>query len=249
MDVAYQLGQVACEALRTTVINTTQLWCGNRFAKGLIRPQGTNFGIDAGLCRQIRKNINETVRRYRDIAGKILSLPSILARFEDIGTLSTEQAQLAGMTGMAARASGLTSDVRKTHPFQYFTALRHEIVAEKNGDVLSRLKQRFAEVEQSYRLVNRFLNLLEQSDNLLSRPEYSPQLKPQQLCLSLTEGWRGEICHTIITDRKGNIARYKIKDPSLHNWLGLALAVRNQDISDFPICNKSFNLSYCGHDL
>ena len=153
------------------------------------------------------------------------------------------------MTGMTARASGLASDVRKTHPFLYFTALSHEIVAENNGDVLARLKQRFVEVEQSYRLVSKFLNLLEQSDGLAQRPDYSPQLKPQQICCSLTEGWRGEICHTIITDRQGHIAQYKIKDPSLHNWMGLALAVRNQDISDFPICNKSFSLSYCGHDL
>ena len=249
MDVSYQLGQVACEALRTIVINTLQLWCGNRFAKGLIRPLGTNCGVDGGLCRQIRKNINETVRRYREITSKILSLPSVLARFEDIGILTAEQAKLAGMTGMTARASGLASDVRKTHPFLYFTALSHEIVAENNGDVLARLKQRFVEVEQSYRLVSKFLNLLEQSDGLAQRPDYSPQLKPQQICCSLTEGWRGEICHTIITDRQGHIAQYKIKDPSLHNWMGLALAVRNQDISDFPICNKSFSLSYCGHDL
>ncbi|MDR2027799.1 MAG: NADH dehydrogenase subunit, partial [Prevotellaceae bacterium] len=72
---------------------------------------------------------------------------------------------------------------------------------------------------------------------------------PDQLCFSLTEGWRGEVCHSIITGTSGEISFYKIKDPSLHNWFGLALAVRNQDISDFPICNKSFNLSYCGFDL
>ncbi len=67
--------------------------------------------------------------------------------------------------------------------------------------------------------------------------------------LSLTEGWRGEICHCAITDEKGNLKVYKIKDPSHHNWMALAQAVRNNEISDFPVCNKSFNLSYCGHDL
>ena len=69
------------------------------------------------------------------------------------------------------------------------------------------------------------------------------------MVVSLTEGWRGEICHTAITDENGHLARYKIVDPSFHNWTGLALALRNQQISDFPLCNKSFNLSYCGHDL
>jgi Ni,Fe-hydrogenase III large subunit len=67
--------------------------------------------------------------------------------------------------------------------------------------------------------------------------------------ISLTEGWRGEICHAAITNKKGELIIYKIKDPSFHNWLALALAVRNNEISDFPVCNKSFDLSYCGHDL
>ena len=69
------------------------------------------------------------------------------------------------------------------------------------------------------------------------------------IVVSLTEGWRGEICHVAITDADGRLARYKITDPSFHNWLGVALALRNGQISDFPLCNKSFNLSYCGHDL
>jgi len=69
------------------------------------------------------------------------------------------------------------------------------------------------------------------------------------MAVSLVEGWRGEICHSALTDSSGNISYYKVKDPSFHNWMALALAVRNQEISDFPVCNKSFNLSYCGNDL
>jgi Ni,Fe-hydrogenase III large subunit len=63
------------------------------------------------------------------------------------------------------------------------------------------------------------------------------------------EGWRGEICHAAITDAAGSYLHYKVKDPSFHNWNGLAMSLRNQQISDFPLCNKSFNLSYCGFDL
>ena len=74
-------------------------------------------------------------------------------------------------------------------------------------------------------------------------------MKPNAVTVSLVEGWRGEICHTVITDGEGRIAAYKIVDPSFHNWMGLAMALRGQQISDFPLCNKSFNLSYCGHDL
>ena len=72
---------------------------------------------------------------------------------------------------------------------------------------------------------------------------------PDSFAISLVEGWRGEICHCAITDHRGELVHYKIKDPSFHNWLGLALAVRQNEISDFPVCNKSFNLSYCGNDL
>jgi Ni,Fe-hydrogenase III large subunit len=75
------------------------------------------------------------------------------------------------------------------------------------------------------------------------------QPKANSFAISLVEGWRGEICHCAITDSNGELLIYKIKDPSFHNWLALALAVRNNEISDFPINNKSFNLSYCGHDL
>lgn len=74
-------------------------------------------------------------------------------------------------------------------------------------------------------------------------------MAPGRLALSLVEGWRGEICHCALTGPHGELRHYKVKDPSFHNWMALALAVRNNEISDFPICNKSFNLSYCGHDL
>jgi len=74
-------------------------------------------------------------------------------------------------------------------------------------------------------------------------------LKPNHRVVSLTEGWRGEICHVAATDENGRFSLYKVVDPSFHNWFGLACALRQQQISDFPLCNKSFNLSYCGHDL
>jgi Ni,Fe-hydrogenase III large subunit len=74
-------------------------------------------------------------------------------------------------------------------------------------------------------------------------------LAPDSLAVSLVEGWRGEICHVALTDGTGRFAAYEVVDPSFHNWPGLALAMRGQAISDFPLCNKSFNLSYCGHDL
>lgn len=119
-DVAYQYGQVVCEALRTIVINTTQLWCGNRFGKGLIRPGGSHYPLTQALAEAIKKNLKEVSARYSAIADRIFSLPSVLGRFEGIGTVTAVQASLCGAVGMAARSSGMYRDIRWSHPFAAF---------------------------------------------------------------------------------------------------------------------------------
>ncbi len=248
-DVAYQLGQVVCEALRTTVINTTQLWCGNRFGKSLIRPGGSNFPLTEEVANNILKMLEDTGRRYVEMTDRILTLPSVLARFEDIGTVSREQALKLGLVGMAARSSGLLRDIRISHPFQFYRNFEVHPVYHSSGDVLARALQRKKEVEESIRIIQSLITRWKESKTTVSRPVYHDRLRPSSLAVSLTEGWRGEICHVAMTNAQGEIQQYKIKDASFHNWMALALAVRNQEISDFPLCNKSYNLSYCGHDL
>jgi Ni,Fe-hydrogenase III large subunit len=147
---------------------------------------------------------------------------------------------------MVAKASGLNRDIRVSHPDNYYVDLKHEPITKRHGDVYSRTQIRNNEIEQSIEYIRKMLqNIPEETKEraTLSSPA------PNSFCLSLTESWRGEICHCAITNEKGELMVYKIKDPSLHNWLALALAVRNNEISDFPVCNKSFNLSYCGHDI
>lgn len=248
-DIGFQLYQVACEALRTVTINTTQAWCGNRFGKSLIRPFGTNHPLTNQKCELIRKNIADVRRRYDELRRDMLEDPTLLARFEQCGLVPESEMQRIGGVGQASRASGLKRDIRATHPSGYYaTALRHEPIVKGDGDVMSRLMMRLDEVLQSADYVLRTLEGYTPKGNL-SAPDYFAELRPEALSFSLVEGWRGEICHVAITNNKGEIAKYKIKDPSVHNWLGLAIAVRSEGISDFPINNKSFNLSYCGHDL
>ena len=247
----YQLGQVASEALRTMTINTTQAWCGNRFGKGLIRPLGTDHPLTAEKAAMIRRNVREIARRYDEVRRDIKSSPSLLARFEQCGIVPRDEMQRIGGVGQAARASGLARDIRTSHPWGVFAgALRHESVVRTQGDVMARLMVRCREVLQSAGYVDRLLDLpgQEYANAGNPRPTTRP-LGPPSLAFGLVEGWRGETCHVLLTDAEGRIAAARIKDPSLHNWLALALAVRGEGISDFPICNKSFNLSYCGHDL
>lgn len=248
MDVAYQLGQVACEALRTMTINTTQAWCGNRFGKGLIRPCGTNKPLTAEKVAMIRENVAEIRRRYNEVVEDIKSSPSLLARFEQCGIVPKAEMQRIGGVGMAARASGVKRDIRTSHPYAaYASQIQHESIVKRHGDVMARLTMRCSEVLQSADYIEQLLATYTPTE--IACPDYEAPMAAESLAFSLIEGWRGEICHVATTNAQGEIATYKIKDPSLHNWLALAIAVRGEGISDFPICNKSFNLSYCGHDL
>jgi len=248
-DVAYQLGQVVCEALRTTIINTTQLWCGNRFGKGLVRPGGSHFRLNEKVTEEILKILSDTGRRFCEITDLIYSLPSVLARFEDIGKVTEQQMLDIGAVGMASRTCGIERDIRKTHPFQYFRKYPVKTITLGTGDVYARAMLRNLEGRESVKIIRKLIEMWQLIEKVSEEPVYNYKLKPNSFGISVVEGWRGEICHTGITGNNGDLTHYKVTDPSMHNWMALALAVRNQEISDFPVCNKSFNLSYCGNDL
>ncbi len=249
MDVAYQLGQVVNESLRTIVINTTQLWCGNRFGKGLVRPGGTHYPLQKNIAGDIRANLKAVFERFIPMSDKLFSMPSVLGRFDGIGVVSTDQLRSIGAVGMAARMGGLNRDIRYSHPEPLITPEDPEPVILQGGDVLSRALLRRKEAERSARMIHLLLDHHQETEPVKANPVYDAEIQADSLAFSLSEGWRGEICHAAITGKQGEILHYKIKDPSFHNWMALALAVRNQEISDFPVCNKSFNLSYCGNDL
>ncbi|HVY46744.1 MAG TPA: hypothetical protein VHB21_12745, partial [Minicystis sp.] len=147
--------------------------------------------------------------------------------------------------GFAARASGLERDARHDHPTGLYRFSSVPVSVAHAGDVFARAYVRWLEVRRSAAFVRDQLAALPRGP--VARP-HGP-MAPGRVALSLVEGWRGEICHVGATDAEGRFAAYKIVDPSFHNWAGLAMALRDQQISDFPLCNKSFDLSYCGHDL
>lgn len=245
-DIAYQLGSSVFGRLRTPIINYFQEWGGNRLAKGLIRPGRNQFPFSKLLGERLKEVFDKFEPDFTEMNVELFSLPSALSRFERTGVVSFEDVSSIGTVGMAARMSGLNRDVRVSHPFGLYSELNHEPIIKHHGDVYSRVQIRKHEVWQSINHIRNLLNNIPEeitSDSSLKNPE------PDSFTISLVEGWRGEICHCAITDSSGDLLHYKVKDPSFHNWLALALAVRNNEISDFPVCNKSFNLSYCGHDL
>ena len=187
-------------------------------------------------------------RRGADTASAVNLLwdsSSVMSRFEDAGSISEEVAREIGLVGPAARASGLGRDVRTDFPKGAYRYSHVPMCTWSTGDVFARAYVRWLEIQNSIRFIREELQELPEGALQVS----VPALMPESIVVSLVEGWRGEICHVAITDESGKFRRYKVVDPSFHNWSGLALALRGQEISDFPLCNKSFNLSYAGFDL
>ncbi len=246
-DVAYQLGNAVFGRLRTPLINFSQSWFGNRLGRGLVRPGKINFPFTAGLAESLVNILGEYEKDYIEMADALFARPGVQARFEKTGTVSKDDSIAMGSVGMAARASGLRRDIRSTHPCGYYGGREFEPVVLAAGDVNARAYLRDREIRNSLSFIKTMLGRIPASDR--NADLSGKKLSRDSLCVSMTEGWRGEICHAAITGRNSDIVSYKIKDPSMHNWFALAMAVRGEEISDFPLCNKSFNLSYCGHDL
>lgn len=245
-DIGYQLGSAVFGRLRTPLINFMQEWCGNRLSKGLIRPGKTNFPFTQRLARRLGDLLDAYEPDVMEMYKEMKTLPTVLARLEKTGVVTSGQAAAIGAVGMTARASGIGRDILSSHPFGLYGQFDHLPVVKHHGDVYSRTQIRKDEILQSMGYIRGWLERIPQGEvnaYKLDRPGRG------LFVIALIEGWRGEICHCAITGGQGELIHYKIKDPSLHNWLALALAVRNNEISDFPICNKSFDLSYCGHDL
>jgi Ni,Fe-hydrogenase III large subunit len=244
-DVAFLPASAYLGRLRGEYLNLTLEICGNRFGRNLLRPGGVRFDISAELAQKIQERLTALQRETLQVLDLMFSQSSVLARFEGTGPLTEQQADDIGLVGPAARACGCRRDVRCDHPHGIFQFSHIPIAVETTGDVYARAVVRWLEVQRSLEFLLELLG---------SKPDgatFTPPgpLRPNALAIGVAETWRGEALHVAITDAAGQLAFIKVKDPSMHNWFGLALALRGVAISDFPVCNKSFNLSYAGHDL
>jgi len=244
-DVGFLPTQSFCGRLRGDALNITAMLCGNRFGRNLNRPGGVAQDVDAALAADMSARL-ETLRRETAASVNLLwDSASVTGRFEETGAITQDDCRKLGLVGPAARACGLTQDVRRDLPFGIYRYAMIPISSWHTGDVFGRAQVRWLEVQRSVQFARELLGSLPGG---AVRREPTP-LRPEHVAVSLTEGWRGEVCHVALTGPDGRFRRYKVVDPSFHNWFGLGLALRGQAISDFPICNKSFNLSYCGYDL
>jgi Ni,Fe-hydrogenase III large subunit len=244
-DVAYQPAAAYLGRLRGECLNLLMTLSGNRYGRGLVRPGGVAFDVTPAISAEARDRLTRVREEFTLAADQMLGNASVQARLEGVGGLSRAQCVELGLVGPAARACGVLRDVRHDHPYGVFRFAHIPVSTAWAGDVLARCLVRRLEILRSLDFAMEQLQYLPGGS---TRVDCGP-LRAGELAVAMTEGWRGEIVHAVVTDPTGAIRRHKVVDPSFHNWSGVAAALPGNQISDFPLCNKSFNLSYAGHDL
>jgi Ni,Fe-hydrogenase III large subunit len=248
-DIAFLQGGASYGRLRTAIINATMRACGSRFGRGWLRPGGVRFGINDERRQDLLATLAAFAKDLAQVNKLMRESRSVRARFQGVGVVSQADALGLGLVGLVARASGVAIDSRSQLPGRLHRDRPIPMLTEAAGDCWSRTELRMREIDASVLWLKQVLS--EPGLDLRSAPLLPPDtaLQPDALSVSLTEGFRGEVVQVLETDAAGQLLHCKLQDPSLLNWFGLAYSLRNNAISDFPICNKSFDLSYCGNDL
>ena len=244
-DVAYQPAAAFLGRLRGECLNLLMTLSGNRYGRGLVRPGGVGFDIPSAMAVEVRARVRRLREDLQPAVRLLFETASVQSRLEGVGVVSRASCVERGFVGPVARACQLTRDVRHDHPSGVFRFAQIPVSTAWAGDVFARALVRRLEIQRSLEFIDEQVAELPAGPTIVEGG--SPH--PGELAVAMEEGWRGEIVHVIVTDDAGRIRRHKVTDPSLHNWTALAMAMPSNQISDFPLCNKSFNLSYAGHDL
>ena len=230
--------------IRELVLEANETLTGNRLLRGMACIGGVRRDWNPEQMDRLGEIIFRVEHEFRGLVGLIRSSDSTRDRLERTGVLHPEKAAALGIVGVGGRASGIDRDVRRDHPYAAYEHLSWRVPVYREGDVLRRMQVRIDEVFESIDIIRATAGELPEG------PHRAPaQPVPEGRCaMSAVEGWRGEIIHWVRTGANQRLERGKVKDPSLNNWPALVEAVQGNIIADFPVINKSFNLSYSGTD-
>jgi Ni,Fe-hydrogenase III large subunit/Ni,Fe-hydrogenase III component G len=238
-DVGYSIINVHALRLREKLMRENKGITGHRLLRG---------GIAIGAARLLKLPnltlISDIADEVKTIVDLTLDNATVLDRFNETAVLSRASAEQIGTLGVVARASGIGSDARLNHPYVDLGD-SFKLVLEKTGDVMARYKIRVREIDVSSRIIADLTRRLGDSRGSGSRV----QCQANGAGLGLVEGWRGTIAHRVELGTHGDLTRVKVVDPSFFNWPALSVALAGTIVPDFPLANKSFNLSYAGNDL
>jgi len=243
-DVAFVSANMHAMRLKERVLRVNEQLTGNRLLRGMACLGGVRFDFDASQLRALGQLVDDVERQLNDLVELIRGNSGTRDRLETTGVLKPEVARDLGVVGIAGRASGFNHDLRRDFPHAFYDQVEFSVPVFTEGDVQRRMVVRREELFQSFGIIRQVLAKLPGGS---LRTEIG-EVPPDRVALGYVEGWRGEIFHWVHTAPGGRLARCKVKDPSLQNWPALSEAILGNIIPDFPVVNKSFNLSYSGTD-
>ncbi len=241
-DVGFSVPAAYTARIKESLLQASTRFFGTRFWRGMAVPGGVTRDFSSADASEFGKMVTAAARDFARMARLILHTSSVQNRFESTGILTAEIARQLAVVGPAARASGIRMDVRRDHPSGRYRNLNVDVPQYKYGDVLARARIRIDETAISTGLILETLKDLPAGSVLVPVPAAG-----NAEALSAVESPRGELLYWVRI-RDGKIARCHIKSPSFQNWPALPLAMPGNIIADFPLINKSFNLSYSGCD-
>lgn len=245
-DTAYALAHAHCGRMKERIMQLNDRLTGSRFLRGVIRVGGVTQDIDGHRLTDLVDELNLIQPDFSEVGAIIFANASLTDRLEATGILHEGTAWDHAVMGVVGRASGMDCDLRRDRPFAAYDELPVNVALYRYGDVRARLRVRGDEIHESIRLIREIHSKI---------PDGPTANEPNRLpnsgdwTLSAVEGWRGEILYMVMAGEGGRIHRCKVRDPSFVNWPAIQWAVPGNIIPDFPLINKSFNLSYAGNDL
>jgi Ni,Fe-hydrogenase III large subunit/Ni,Fe-hydrogenase III component G len=243
-DVAFVVANAHAMRLKERVLRLNEQLTGNRLLRGMAALGGVRYDWSADQVTAIRQLVAWMRPEFESLVGLIRESSSTRDRLETTGILKPETARDLGVVGIVGRASGFDHDLRRDFPYAAYEGLTFVVPVYQEGDVLHRMQVRIDEVHAALSIIEQVLGSMPEGPTWVG----VPTLPANMVALGYVEGWRGGILHWIRTAENGRLARCKIKDPSLQNWPALSEAILGNIIPDFPVVNKSFNLSYSGTD-
>ncbi|MEK6680982.1 MAG: NADH-quinone oxidoreductase subunit C [Nitrospirota bacterium] len=249
-DAAFAFLLYQFSRLREMLLRINLKLFGHRFMMDRIIPGGVIIDINSDGKNEILAEMNWLLKEFERLVVIYDENPSLEDRVRDTGILKPETAKELCVVGFTARASGRNLDCRIQNPFPPYDKIIPKVPVLNSGDVHARAWVRIEETRESIRIIREILNNL--PDGQIAEPDLKSQAscpQPHRAGFAVVEGWRGEIVYWLQSDAKGEINRCMVRDPSSVNWLALEQAIHGNIVPDFPLCNKSFNQSYSGHDL
>jgi Ni,Fe-hydrogenase III large subunit len=243
-DAGFAVGLAQFSRLKEQLLRVVDAAFGERYLMETIVPGGVRADPPLPCLNRLCECVREIAAAARVLRGIYDEHEGLRDRFGGAGTVAPELAARLGLTGLAGRASGQDFDLRSDLPHEPYTQLGPARCGRREGDVAARVAVRFDEVAESARLIERLAETLPAGASRCEVPE-----PPPGWAIGLTEGWRGPALVALECGESGRIRHCHPHDPSWQNWPALEYAVIGNIVPDFPLINKSFNLSYSGHDL